>query len=217
MKKLLYFFINTLFLVGCSDPVNETIKNFKNSNNHAVLDVLNCGGLSGTLDFSIKKTNHNYNEASKTYESTPTLEIILKKPDFKEVYVKYYFSFNNQTKIFQFLDVELIGNPKSSEYDYEYFCSGKPFKSKSIPESNNNHIDMQLLYSKYVAIANKGIGIEEFERLAASEKLLYVAEDDIGKKKFCMNKSQFGFIVNYMPTGTGVISDLIFIENCKIN
>jgi len=84
-------------------------------------------------------------------------------------------------------------------------------------DSKRNYSFMKSTFDKFVIQANKGIGIEEFQLIVENEKSLYIAEDEIGKKIYCLKNSQYGFIVSYFPTGIGAIKNMEFIQTCKLN
>jgi hypothetical protein len=122
-KKILIILL-FLNIISCSDPYANTIrefkKEFKKSQHPAVLQVLKCGGEDGTLDYSIYMQG-DYNKDKQIWEHTRLIKVVVKKPKINNVFVEFYFKYNEETNFLQYDTHTLVGKPRAG-YGLQDYC-----------------------------------------------------------------------------------------------
>jgi hypothetical protein len=164
MNKLSILLIGAL--IGCSDPVNKALSEFKKSDISKELNE--CGGLSAKYSYNI--TNfHKLNlveEPDSPSKDEPVLvveitkEIVKNKP----IHLNYIIRFNNQSYIFEKYSYyfpkknDLIWNKNGlANYNYKYqdFCNNKIPGDKvtnQIDSAVRNNIDLTTYIARIVTL-----------------------------------------------------------------
>ena len=223
-----------IFIIGCSDPLNKTITEFKKTN-YAKTEF-ECAGIKGQIQYKTAKHNQFGFKDSLREEIVLLVSITKDMVADRNLTVTQVYQVNQDTFLFKpykysIGDNEIsrrlglpLSKPNWSDEELNGYLK-KDFCNDKTPTGKPT-IRLSDIMDKFGQVIKEfldkpdGISIETLSLFIDKISDNEVYEDNssslIGEKLFCWKNSQYGIKVEYAPTGLGQVATIVFANNCKV-